>query len=116
MAINSRQLGVEELEKKAMEFEARMAEAAYAAEATSEQKSSEEWQDYLDMTLEYQEAGYYGLPVTTQRSTLIPHTRFWKDFAYFMLDPTQKTDGFLSKWFMMVNSNLNELLCALVVL
>lgn len=116
LAINSRQLGVEELEKKQMEIEARMAEAQFAASKKSSGSGGDEWQDYLDMTLECQDAGYYRLPVTSQRSTLIPHSPFWNDFALWMLDPSKKTDGFLSKWFMMVNSNINELLCALAVL
>jgi len=115
LAINSRQLGVEELLKQQMEIEARMAEAQFLA-GRNESVREGVYQNYLDTTLEYQDAGYYNLPTTSQRSTLIPHTRFWNDFALFMLDPSKKADGFLSSWFMMVNSNLNELLCALAVL
>jgi hypothetical protein len=116
LAINSRQLGVEELERAQMILEAQMVEAQLSAARGDTGGGEDDWQDYLDMTLEYQDAGYYGLPVTLQKSTLIPHTRFWADFALFMLDPSKKADGFLSNWFMMVNSNLNELLCALAVL
>jgi hypothetical protein len=116
LAIDSRQLGVEELEKEQMQLEARIVEAQFAASQGGSGAANEGWQDYLDMTLEFQDAGYYRLPVTSQRSTLIPHTRFWNDFALYMLDPAAKTDGFLSKWFMTVNNNLNELLCALAVL
>merc|ERR1719419_113478 len=56
LAINSRQLGVEELEKKQMELEARMVEAQLAEAQGDRSGGDDDFQDYLDMTLEYQDA------------------------------------------------------------
>jgi hypothetical protein len=65
---------------------------------------------------EFQETGYYKLPITSEHKDLITHTRFWNDYAQFLLDPNHHTDGFLSEWFMVANSNLSELLMGLAVL
>jgi len=117
LAIYSAQLGVEELEKAQLLREQQVVMQQMAAgNASRKSGDDDEGQDYLDMTLEYQDTGYYDLPVTAQRNTLIPYSRYWRDFAEFMLNPEKSATGFLSEWFMTVSSSLNEILCSMAVL
>lgn len=131
LAINSRQLGVEELDRMLELLEAQVAEKFYARERDQIQKAMDQSmvtfgnnkhtkvkgsEVYIDSTREFQETGYYKLPITSEHKDLITHTRFWNDYAQFLLDPNHHTDGFLSEWFMVANSNLSELLMGLAVL
>lgn len=126
LAIKSAQLGVDELDRAMMQLEGEMAEAQLAQQRRSmgqsdgvdEEKTTDIWgsEEYINLTLEYQETGYWKMPMTSQGANLITHTRYWRDYAHFVLDPEAKTDGFLSEWFMTACSNLNEMLCSMAVL
>jgi len=138
LAINSRQLGVAELDKQLALVEERMVlenirglgaevESSNPVEdlrapqqvlqAFGNQSSVGREQDeeqYLQMTREYQETGYYKLNRCCETTSLIQPTRYWADYAEWLLNG--KDGGFLSQWFLNATSNHNEMLCALAVL
>jgi len=117
-AIDSRQLGVDELEQKQdlVEQEILVGQHVRNREKKEEYLKEGEIETYVSSTVEYQEAGYFQVPLTNQRADLICPTRFWNDFAKFVLDPQSKADGFLSTWFMYAYNNINEMLLSLAVL
>lgn len=69
----------------------------------------------IDQTREYQETRYYNVSFENQTPELIPTSRFWLDYANFLL--TQDATGnFLTKEFHTPTANLSQMLVALSVI
>ena len=60
----------------------------------------------MSMTRQYAETTYYGVDSQTQSPDLISPNRFWADYAKFALE--KSAGGFVSEWFQIATSNLNE--------
>ena len=76
------------------------------------QQLTEEKPKYpLDMTLSYQENQYYGVPFEKTDQTLLPITRFWNDYANYLLAEGGPKGAFLSQWVIQQTRNLTEVSC-----
>eukprot|EP01083_Nonionella_stella_P280997 956133_1 len=67
-----------------------------------------------DETQMYQERGYYNVPGTDSTTLLITPSKFWKDFALYLLQDGGK-GTFLSPFVGRAVSNINEALIALAI-
>jgi len=126
MGIDSRQLGVEELDKQLAKIEQSAIEIATGPSETElvEKITSLDairksgifggTEEYMSMTRQYAETTYYGVDSQTQSPDLISPNRFWADYAKFALQ--KSAGGFVSTWFQIATSSLNEMLLALAVL
>jgi len=70
--------------------------------------------DNFDETLMYEEHEWFNVPVSQNSPALIQATRFWKDFAIYLLQDGGKS-SFLSIWVGHACSNVNEMLLSLAV-
>eukprot|EP00493_Phyllostaurus_siculus_P013612 UN13819 len=69
----------------------------------------------VDQTREYQETRYYLVPFEKQLPELVPTSRFWLDYATFLL--TQDATGnFLTKEFHTPTGNLTQMFLGLCVI
>jgi len=69
----------------------------------------------IDQTREYQETRYYKVPFENQGASLVPPSRFWLDYARFMLKT--ESGNFLSKEFHTPGTgNLTSMLLGMCVL
>lgn len=69
----------------------------------------------IDQTREYQETRYFKVPYEKQLPDLVPTSRFWLDYATFLL--TQDATGnFLTKEFHTPTGNLTQMLLGLSVI
>jgi len=134
LAINSRQLGVAEAQNQMNKIEATVAEQYFERQmaqtnavmgslgvevntAPKKYTNRSASEKYITQTCEYQEMGYYKVPNTKLSSKLVKASRFWYDYAQYLLaDEASRSDGFLSPWFTGANSNINEMLLGLAVL
>jgi hypothetical protein len=126
MGIDSVQLGVQELDKQMLKAEksARniqtlstdgdLVEKITSLDAIRKSGIFGGSEEYMSMTRQYAEATYYGVDSQSQTADLISPNRFWADYGSFLLE--KLPGGFVSEWFQIATSSLNEMLLALAVL
>jgi len=127
LGINSRQLGVDELDKQLQKLEKSITEAnldveadvgdeenVLALDAIKNSFGVGDKEEYLSMTRQYMETCYYKIDVCNQTPDLIPPNRYWADYAKYLLEGEE--GGFVSQWYQLATTNLNEMLFALAVL
>jgi len=122
LGVNSRQLGVDELDKQMLSLEQRVSsrelaqidEQVHALPAIRDGLMFGEAEEYLSKTRQHIETFYYGIDFAEETTDLISPNRMWADYARWMLGGQQ--DAFLSKWFQTCTSNLNEMLLSLAVM
>ena len=69
----------------------------------------------FDDTIMFEERGYYNVPGSVSTTSLIQSTKFWKDYALFILQDGGK-GTFLSPYVGTAISNINEMLLSLSII